>query len=218
MNDYILTVTYNINNIDNAKNLDVNKNNENKSSNIINNSSSLEHDKVLESLNKTKIKSIMDKAPKREKSNLNDFINYFKNNTKGLNEFEKAYSLFYWIFKHISYGNYTLRLNDFQKIYNAKEINISISQFYSHILQKIGLNVINIEGFNKDLGSYKQGNIILGNNSSWNILEIKGNYYLIDPSFHFTNCGTIGGFGIFFVQSQKSLSFPIYQNHQNGNY
>ena len=99
---------------------------------------------------------------------------------------------------------------DFQNIYNTKEINISISQFYSHILQKIRLNVINIEGFNKDLGSYKQGNIILGNNASWNILEIKGNYYLIDPSFHFTNCKTIDDFEFFFLfKARKVYLFPF---------
>ena len=56
---------------------------------------------------------------------------------------------------------------------------------FCHILEKIGLNIISIPGFSKNLDRYTDGHdIVIGNNGRWNVLEVKGNFYLIDPSFY----------------------------------
>ena len=150
----------------------------------------LTHDEIIESLNKTKIQSIVEKAPKQRDSTLNDFIDYLKKETKDLNEFEKAYCLFHWIDKNISFGISEISDDDsdddnFEEIYKCERFDFLYDKMYCHILKKIGLNIISIPGFSKNMDRYTDGHdIVIGNNSGWNVLEVKGNFYLIEPSFY----------------------------------
>ena len=57
---------------------------------------------------------------------------------------------------------------------------------FSYILKNIGLNVFEIDGFTKKDSKYIYPNQILGLNSSWNILEVKGNYYIIFSSIYYS--------------------------------
>ena len=150
-----------------------------------NKSKPLEHDEIIANLNKEKIKSIINKAPNRKNSTLNDFIQYLKNETKDLTDFEKAYSLFFWVFKNISYGFCKLNHDNlYESIYKEEKLNISFSKTFSYILKNIGLNIFEIDGFTKTSSNYHDSGLIFGSNSSWNIIEIKGSYYIIFPSLY----------------------------------
>ena len=133
----------------------------------------LEHDEIIASLNKDKIKLIVYKATERKKSSLKLFIEYLKEETKYLNEFEKAYTLFFWIFKNLSYEKSTsnLKEDEYEKIYKEEKLDISYSKMFNYILKNIGLNVFEINGFTKNSSKYIYPNQILGYNTSWNILE-----------------------------------------------
>ena len=148
----------------------------------------LEHDEIIASLNKEKIKLIVYKATERKKSSLKLFIEYLKEETKYLNEFEKAYTLFFWIFKNLSYEKSTsnLKEDEYEKIYKEEKLDISYSKYFNYILKNIGLNVFEINGFTKNSSKYIYPNQILGYNTSWNILEVKGNYYIIYSSIYFS--------------------------------
>ena len=147
----------------------------------------LDHDEIISKLNKEKIKLIIDKSPKIEKSKLKDFIDYLNNETKNFSEFEKAYSLYYWIYKNISYGSNGNKINetDYKKIYKSKKLNFLCSKMYTYILKKIGLNIFDIKGYSKNTGSYFQDDIIMEFHYSWNILKVKENYYIINPSIYY---------------------------------
>jgi len=56
---------------------------------------------------------------------------------------------------------------------------------FTYILKNIGLNIFEIDGFTKNDSKYVYPGPILGCNSSWNILEVKGSYYIIFPSIYF---------------------------------
>ncbi len=146
----------------------------------------LTHDEIIESLNKTKIQSIVEKAPKQRDSTLYAFIDYLKTESKDLNEFEKAYCLFQWIDKNISYGQSEFEGDDnFIQIYKYDKFNYLYDKMYCYILKEIGLNIISIPGFTKNNGRFSEGHsIVMGNNSRWNVLEVKGNFYLIEPSLY----------------------------------
>ena len=152
-------------------------------------SNPLEHDEIIANLNKEKIKSIINKSPNRKNSSLNDFIQYLKNETKDLTDFEKAYSLFFWVSKNISYGFCDINKgDDYDNIYKQGKLYIDFSKTFSYILKNIGLNIFEIDGFSKNDSDYHDSDIIFGSNSSLNIIEIKGSYYIIYPSlylFHF---------------------------------
>ena len=151
----------------------------------INNKESLEHDEIIKNLNKDKIKSIINKAPNRKKSSLNDFIEYLKKETKDLTEFEKAYSLFFWIYKNISYGNCHIDWdNEYEEMYKQEKLCYDFTKTFSYILKNIGLNIFDIKGYTKNNGEYVNSDFIFGSNSSWNILEIKDSYYIIFPSVY----------------------------------
>lgn len=147
----------------------------------------IEHDEIIANLNKNKIYSIINKAPSRKNSTLNTFINYLKNETKDLDDFEKAYTLFYWIYKNISYGFCELYEDDYENIYKKEKLNILFSKMYSYILKNIGLNVYITDGFCKNDPEYNYQDIIIGTNNSWNILEVKGCYYLIYSTIYLLN-------------------------------
>ena len=146
----------------------------------------LEHDEIISKLNKNKIKLIIDKAPKIEKSILKDFIDYLINKMENFSEFEKAYSLYYCIFKNISYdSDVDIDEADYEKIYKNKKLNILYSKMYTHILKKLGLNIFDIKGYSKSKNSYHPDNVIVGFHYSWNILKVEENYYIINPSIYF---------------------------------
>ena len=97
-------------------------------------SNPLGHDEIIKNLNKDKIKLIINKAPNRKNSSLNDFIQYLKKETTDLNEFEKAYSLFFWISKNISYGFCDLDHDDeYEEIYKQEKLDMSFSKTFSYI-------------------------------------------------------------------------------------
>ena len=148
----------------------------------------LEHDEIIASINKNKIKLIEYRAPERANSSLNNFIQYLKWETKYLNEFEKAYTLFFWIFKNVSHGESPSKLkeDEYEKIYKEEKLDISYSKMFTYILKNIGLNVFEIDGFTKNSSKYVYPGPILGCNSSWNILEVKGSYYIIFSSIYFS--------------------------------
>ena len=106
----------------------------------------LNHDEIISSLNKKRIESIVQKAPKRGKSILKEFIQYLKKETKVLNEFGKAYCLYFWIHKNISFGNCNIKERNFNNIYKQEKLNFLFNEIYSHILKNIGINAFNING------------------------------------------------------------------------
>ena len=62
---------------------------------------SYEHEKILEKWDKNKLREIVKKGPKRTKTKLKDFIIYLRKSTDEMNEFEKAYIIFYWLHENI---------------------------------------------------------------------------------------------------------------------
>lgn len=66
-------------------------------------------------------------------------------------------------------------------------MHFACTKTFSYILNNIGLNIFDIEIFSKRNPKYFIEEAILGSNSSWNILEIKGSYYIIFPSTYLLN-------------------------------
>ena len=80
------------------------------------------HEKILEKLDKNKLQEIFKKRPKRTKTTLNDLITYLKISTNKMNEFEKAYIIFYWLHENIEY-DIAKREQEMQHIYPMIFIN-----------------------------------------------------------------------------------------------
>jgi len=78
-----------------------------------------------------------------------------------------------------------LKENEYEKIYKEEKLNISYSKMFSYILKNIGLNVFKIDGYYENRSKYIYSELILGCNSSWNILEVKGSYYIIYSTIYF---------------------------------
>lgn len=84
----------------------------------------LKQDGIISKLTKEKIKSKIERASDIEKWTLKDFVNYLNNETNNFSEFDKAYSLFYWIYKNISFDSHgtNIKDTDFEKIYKSKKL------------------------------------------------------------------------------------------------
>lgn len=136
--------------------------------------------KILEKLDKNKLQTIANKAPERIKSNIGDFIKYLKKSIKPLDDFEKAYIIFYWLHKNIEYdikniGNKDLDTTPISVYKAGKTICEGYSKFYEYIGKEIGINIIYVTGMVKR----NQLSETFGSHA-WNILKVKENYYLID--------------------------------------
>jgi len=138
---------------------------------------SYEHEKILEKLDKNKLQEIVKKGPKRTKTKLNDLITYLKKSTDKLNEFEKAYIIFYWLHENIEYdiaqkrtGNAAYIPND---IYNSgKCVCEGYSKLYQYIGQEFGLKIVYITGYSPD---EEYNNVYTGH--AWNSLEVNQKNY-----------------------------------------
>lgn len=144
---------------------------------------SYEHEKILEKWDKNKLREIVKKGPKRTKTKLKDFIIYLRKSTDEMNEFEKAYIIFYWLHENIEYdiaqkgtGN-AAKMPDV--IYNSgKCVCEGYSNLYQYIGQQIGLKIDNIPGYSPD-NEYKDAY----RGYAWNSLEVNQKNYLIDSTW-----------------------------------
>ena len=112
------------------------------------------HEKILEKLDKNKLQEVVKKGPKRTKTKLNDLITYLKKSTDTMNEFEKAYIIFYWLHENIEYdipqkkaGNASYMPDDIYKL--GKCVCEGYSKLYQYIGQQLGLKIVYISGYSE---------------------------------------------------------------------
>ena len=138
---------------------------------------------ILATLDKQKLKNIVLKFPKRTSTNLKDFIKNVKQETNNLKDEEKAYIVFYWISQNIEYDvkgfSDTSPKGTFN---NGKSVCSGYSRLFKCLATSIGLDVICIDGYAKDI-EYDIKEEISGTNHEWNIIKLDNVFYQIDSTW-----------------------------------
>ena len=85
---------------------------------------------------------------------MNNFIEYLKKVTKTLNEFEKAYIIFYWCHDNIEYDvigrkNHSAECSPDGVYKKGKTVCEGYSRLFEYIGTKIGLKVLYLRGWAK---------------------------------------------------------------------
>jgi len=149
---------------------------------------------ILKTLDKEKLRKIVEQCPKRTSTPLNKFKEYFKKATSNLKDEEKAYALFYWMTQNIKYdveglfsGKYYVEPE--QSYSRGMTVCSGYSRLYKNIGDYIGIDVICVMGYAKGLG-YKEGQKITGSNHEWNILKFDNVYYQMDSTW---GSGSVSG-------------------------
>ena len=149
---------------------------------------------ILKTLDKAKLKKIVEQCPKRTSTPLNKFKEYFKKGTSNLKDEEKAYALFYWMTQNIKYdveglfaGKYYVEPEESYS--RGMTVCSGYSRLYKNIGDYIGIDVICVIGYAKGLG-YKEGQKITGSNHEWNILKFDNVYYQMDSTW---GAGSVSG-------------------------
>ena len=149
---------------------------------------------ILKTLDKEKLKKIVEQCPKRTSTPLNKFKEYFKKATNDLKDEEKAYALFYWMTQNIKYdveglfaGKYYVEPEESYS--RGMTVCSGYSRLYKNIGDYIGIDVICVIGYAKGLG-YKEGQKITGSNHEWNILKFDNVYYQMDSTW---GSGSVSG-------------------------
>ena len=138
-----------------------------------------------------KINNILEKAPKRINSNLDEFTKYLIDNTKLLNDLEKAYLLFNWIGNNIEYdyegllnNTFTCEINNVFKI--GKTVCSGYSRLFRHFANNIDLITENILCYAKGLyfdNDLKKLEKKLDSNHEYNAVKLNNKWYLIDSTW-----------------------------------
>ena len=136
------------------------------------------------------INKILEKAPKRVNSNLDEFTKYLVDKTKLLNDLEKAYLLFNWIGNNIEYdyegmlnNTDTCEINSVFKI--GKTICSGYSRLFRHFADNIGLMTENIIGYVKGINfGFHSKKLEKGLDShEYNAVKLNNKWYLIDSTW-----------------------------------
>ena len=137
------------------------------------------------------INKILENAPKRVNSNLDEFTKYLIDKTKLLNDLEKAYLLFNWIGNNIEYdyegmlySTATVEINSVFKI--GKTVCSGYSRLFRHLADNIDLITENIKGYVKGANfesDLKKSEIRLNSNHEYNAVKLNNKWYLIDSTW-----------------------------------
>jgi len=141
----------------------------------------------LKFVDKKKIEDILSKAPQREKTTLQNLMDFFKKFEKDLNDAEKAFLIFRWHALNIAYnlkGLYSGDLGDNSAegvFKNGMSVCAGYSQLYATQASMLGLKVEKVSGSAKTLSMDLEKE--LNQNHAWNAVEIKGKWWLIDATW-----------------------------------
>ena len=137
------------------------------------------------------INKILEIAPKRINSNLDEFTKYLVDNTKHLNDLEKAYLLFNWIGNNIEYdyegmlnNTSTCEINDVFKI--GKTVCSRYSGLFRHFADNIDLMTENIFGYANIINTNSDSKKLekrLDSNHEYNAVKLNNKWYLIDSTW-----------------------------------
>ena len=131
---------------------------------------------------------IIDKSlsglPRREEANILQMVSKMINAKKdySLNEAESAYLIFRWIAQNIYVRFYDEDLDDPIKAYNlGRGTPKSLSSLFNNICTFLKVESNSISGYLKWANIYTD-ELESKRNYTWNYVEIKGEYYLLDVS------------------------------------
>ena len=151
---------------------------------------------------KKNIDQILEKAPKREETTLEELLNYLKTNSNNLSELERAWLIFKWLTINIEYDefgaktgagvSFQYKIGSETTVYYANseesifKLGKAVCQGYARLFKKMGeylnLEVNMISGDGKGEGSLI-GEVPTGSNHAWNSVKINGDWYLIDATW-----------------------------------
>ena len=188
------------------------------------------NEKLLENNSVSKLISmvrmeIIDKSlkdlPRREDANILKMVSKMVNAKEeySLNEAESAYLIFKWIFENIKINFYDEDIDDPINAYNSgKGTPKALSSLFNNISYFLKVVSESISGYLK-WANYRNFAIENYRNYTWNYVEIKGEYYLLDVSlaakFKYLYPDYIY---LYFGQNLKYLFVNIFQMKTNGNY
>eukprot|EP01022_Parablepharisma_sp_SALTPOND_P004276 TRINITY_DN1196_c0_g1_i1.p1 TRINITY_DN1196_c0_g1~~TRINITY_DN1196_c0_g1_i1.p1 ORF type:complete len:560 (+),score=52.72 TRINITY_DN1196_c0_g1_i1:130-1809(+) len=141
---------------------------------------------LLPFIKKPKIESIISKAPTNK--NLATLCDFFKAQSTGLSEEEKAWLVFRWIALNIAYdaaGFLSGRRGDMSPegvLKFGKAVCSGYAKLYQHIALQLGLETECISGYAKGVG-YNVGTSFESTNHEWNAIKLRGTWYLIDSTW-----------------------------------
>ena len=144
--------------------------------------------KLINSLISNKTLEKYSLSKKRTEFNaLNELI-LFLSKAPVSNEFEKAWVLFMWITHNIDYDAESFRTGKFPQqdagsvLKNGKSVCAGYSSLFKYLSKGINLNCIEINGYAKGFG-YTTGIEFKETNHTWNAIQIKEKWYLIDSTW-----------------------------------
>ena len=142
---------------------------------------------IIETIDRKKIENLVKASKKREDMEYKEFLSYFRELTKNLTNSEKAYALYYWIAKNISYDfeGYSSGDSDInpESVYkNGYGVCSGYSRLLSVVGGNIGIFVLNCIGYAR-ASDYKLGDEFKDTNHEWNIIKLDGVYYQIDSTW-----------------------------------
>ena len=143
---------------------------------------------LLKEINHTKIDKIIEKAPKREKSTLEQLIKYFKKKSTKLSEVEKAYLVYKWVSLNIEYdfsgvNNKDYDTSDEATFKRGKSTCAGYSNLYKKIGENLHLIVKIISGYAKGFNYEITDKLEESERHGWNAVNINNIWYFVESTW-----------------------------------
>jgi transglutaminase/protease-like cytokinesis protein 3 len=136
-----------------------------------------------------------------------------KSKTKNLSEKEKSYVVFKWECENIEYDAESYFLGQDvdctpEGVFrNGKTFCSGFSRFFQNVASHLGLNVLCVKGYAKGVG-YQPGNKMEETNHEYNVVNIGGNWFVIDCTWgagHIEGKSYVKEFNEFFFLADPEL-------------
>ena len=143
---------------------------------------------LLKGIRYSKIDEIIESAPERRKTTLDNLIEYFKKNSKKLSLVERAWLVYKWITLNIEYdfagvNDYNYDITPEATFKRGKSICSGYAGLYKKIGDNLELTIERIGGFSKGF-NFKLGETIEDSEKhEWNAVQIDGDWFFIESTW-----------------------------------